>query len=84
MPDGRSYLWVARTVTRRYGGFGTPAKTFAIGLGCDLHHANRLVYADGLDLANPGALTPIGPGCKVCDRVGCPQRAFPAIGAPSK
>lgn len=82
MPDGRSYLWVARTVTRRYGGYGTPAKTFAIGLGCDLHHANRLVYADGLDLANPGALTPIGPGCKVCDRTGCPQRAFPAIGAP--
>nr|WP_199040932.1 short-chain fatty acyl-CoA regulator family protein [Glycomyces salinus] len=82
MPDGRAYLWVARTVTRRYGGFGAPAKTFAIGLGCDLHHASRLVYADGLDLANPGALTPIGPGCKVCDRTGCPQRAFPAIGAP--
>ncbi|HEU5129969.1 MAG TPA: short-chain fatty acyl-CoA regulator family protein [Glycomyces sp.] len=82
MPDGRSYLWVARTVTRRYGGFGTPAKTFAIGLGCDLHHAHRLVYADGLDLANPAKLTPIGPGCKVCDRTGCPQRAFPAIGRP--
>lgn len=82
MPDGRSYLWVARTVTRRYGGYGTPAKTFAIGLGCDLHHAHRLVYADGLDLANPAALTPIGPGCKVCDRTGCPQRAFPAIGRP--
>ncbi|MDN3241749.1 short-chain fatty acyl-CoA regulator family protein [Glycomyces tritici] len=82
MPDGRSYLWVARTVTRRYGGFGTPAKTFAIGLGCDLHHAHRLVYADGLDLASPAALTPIGPGCKVCDRSGCPQRAFPAIGRP--
>ncbi|WP_408612642.1 short-chain fatty acyl-CoA regulator family protein [Glycomyces luteolus] len=82
MPDGRAYLWVARTVTRRYGGYGTPAKTFAIGLGCDLHYAHRLVYADGLDLASPAALTPIGPGCKVCDRSGCPQRAFPAIGRP--
>ncbi len=82
MPDGRAYLWVARTVARRHGGFGTPAKTFAIGLGCDLHHAHRLVYADGLDLANPAKLTPIGPGCKVCDRTGCPQRAFPAIGRP--
>jgi predicted transcriptional regulator/transcriptional regulator with XRE-family HTH domain len=82
MPDGRAYLWVARTVTRRYGGYGTPAKTFAIGLGCDLHHAHRLVYGDGLDLASPAALTPIGPGCKVCDRSGCPQRAFPAIGRP--
>lgn len=82
MPDGRSYLWVARTVSRRTGGYGTPAKTFAIGLGCDLRHAHRLVYADGLDLTNPAALTPIGPGCRVCDREACPQRAFPAIGKP--
>lgn len=82
MPDGRSYLWIARTVSARNGGFGTPAKTFAIGLGCDLHHAHRLVYSDGLDLTNPAAPTPIGPGCKVCDRSNCPQRAFPAIGKP--
>lgn len=34
MPDGRTYLWVARTVTRSRGGHGAPAKTFAIGLGC--------------------------------------------------
>ena len=82
MPDGRSYLWIARTVARRGAGYGTPAKTFAIGLGCDLRHARRLVYSDGLDLASPSALVPIGPGCKVCDRESCPQRAFPAIGKP--
>lgn len=80
MPDGRSYLWVAKTVTRRYGGYGTLAKTFAVGLGCDLRHSHRLVYSQGLDLASPSALVPIGPGCKVCDRDTCPQRAFPAIG----
>ena len=82
MPDGRSYLWIARTVSRRYGGYGTLAKTFAIGLGCDLRHAHRLVYSHGLDLGSPSALIPIGPGCKVCDRDTCPQRAFPAIGKP--
>ena len=82
MPDGRSYLWIARTVSRRNGGYATPSKTFSIGLGCDLRHAHRLVYSDGLDLANPALLTPIGPGCKVCDRENCPQRAFPAIGKP--
>lgn len=80
MPDGRAYLWVARTVSHRTGGYGTPVQTFAIGLGCDLRHASRLVYADGLDLGNPAARTPIGPGCKVCDRPACPQRAFPAVG----
>ena len=82
MPDGRSYLWIARTVSRRYGGYTALAKTFAIGLGCDLRHAHRLVYSHGLDLARPSALVPIGPGCKVCDRDSCPQRAFPAIGQP--
>jgi hypothetical protein len=82
MPDGRSYLWTARTVSRRYGGYGTLPKTFAIGLGCDLRHAQRLVYSHGLDLTSPSALVPIGPGCKVCDRDSCPQRAFPAIGKP--
>jgi XRE family transcriptional regulator, fatty acid utilization regulator len=82
MPDGRAYLWIARTVTRHAGGFHDPGKTFAIGLGCDIRHASRLVYADDLDLDSPSALTPIGPGCKLCDRPACPQRAFPAIGKP--
>ena len=82
MPDGRSYLWIARTVSRHAGGFHDPGKTFAIGLGCDIRHAPRLVYADDLDLDSPAALTPIGPGCKLCDRPACPQRAFPAIGKP--
>jgi hypothetical protein len=82
MPDGRSYMWIARTVSRSNGGYGTPSKTFSIGLGCDLHHAHRLVYSDGLDLSTSASLTPIGPGCKVCDRENCPQRAFPAIGKP--
>jgi XRE family transcriptional regulator, fatty acid utilization regulator len=82
MPDGRRYLWIARTVAHRTGGYHAPGKTFAIGLGCDLRHADHLVYADGLDLTNPAAFTPIGPGCKLCDRPACPQRAFPAVGRP--
>jgi len=80
MPDERTYLWIARAITHRTGGYGTPARTFAIGLGCDLQHATRLVYAKSLNLQDPEAATPIGPGCKVCDRRDCSQRAFPAIG----
>jgi predicted transcriptional regulator len=80
MPDGRIYLWVARSVTHRRGGYGTPARTFSIGLGCDLRHASRLVYAKGLNLNDLDAATPIGVGCKVCDRTDCGQRAFPALG----
>ncbi|MFF0817299.1 acetate metabolism transcriptional regulator RamB [Rhodococcus sp. NPDC003318] len=80
MPDGRSYLWVARTVERRATRYGQPGKTFAIGLGCELRHAHRTVYADGLDLDNQAAATPIGSGCRVCERINCPQRAFPPLG----
>jgi len=80
MPDGRTYLWIARSIVRPTGGYGSPERAFAIGLGCDVRHASRLVYAKGLALADPEAATPIGAGCKVCDRQGCPQRAFPALG----
>ncbi len=83
MPDGRDYMWVARTVERRPSRYGQPGKTFAIGLGCELRHAHRLVYSEGLDLSggpNATTATPIGAGCRVCERDNCPQRAFPALG----
>lgn len=83
MPDGRSYMWVARTVERRARRYGQPGKTFAIGLGCEVRHAGRLVYSRGLDLSVDSVrslATPIGAGCRVCERDNCPQRAFPALG----
>jgi predicted transcriptional regulator/plasmid maintenance system antidote protein VapI len=80
MPDGQRYLWTARAVTRHRGGWGEPGKTFAIGLGCEVRHASRLVYSDGLDLGNAGADTPIGMGCRLCERLDCPQRAVPPLG----
>ena len=80
LPDGKSYFWIARTIQRNIGGYGSPGKMFSVGLGCELRHARRLVYSTGLDLDDRAAATPIGMGCKVCDRPACPQRAFPTIG----
>jgi predicted transcriptional regulator/plasmid maintenance system antidote protein VapI len=80
MPDNRTTLWIARTVTHRRGGYGAPYRTFAVALGCDVRYASRLVYSKGLALDDAEAATPIGAGCKVCDREACPQRAFPAVG----
>lgn len=80
MPDGQRYLWIARTVIRHHGGYGRPGKVFAIGLGCEVRHAGRLVYSTGMDLRQVDAATPIGPGCKTCERMTCPQRAAPPIG----
>ena len=82
MPDGREYFWVARTVERRAARFGQPGKTFAIGLGCELRHAGRVIYSDGLEIGPQARVTPIGSGCRTCERVQCPQRAFPPLGVP--
>ncbi|MFD8735221.1 short-chain fatty acyl-CoA regulator family protein [Streptomyces sp. NPDC059618] len=82
MPDGQRYLWTARAVTRHRGGWGEPGRTYAIGLGCEIRHAHRLVYSDGLDLTNASAATPIGMGCRVCERLDCSQRAAPPLGRP--
>jgi XRE family transcriptional regulator, fatty acid utilization regulator len=82
MPDGRSYFWIARTTTSTPSSFLGPKKSFAIGLGCDLAHADKLVYSTGIDLTDPAAAVAIGAGCRICDRPACPQRAFPYVARP--
>jgi XRE family transcriptional regulator, fatty acid utilization regulator len=79
MPDGRRYFWLARQVSSGAPGYGQPRKTFALALGCDLRHAEQLVYSRGWDLASLDNAVPIGPGCLTCERQDCPQRAFPAL-----
>lgn len=80
MPDGRSYFWIATTTPPEGRGFLGQHKSFAIGLGCDLVHAEKLVYSTGVALHDPTTAVPIGAGCKICDREACPQRAFPYLG----
>ena len=80
MPDGTRFFGIARTTRRGGGGWQARRKLFAIGLGCELSHARELVYADGLDVDAPRGVVPIGPGCRVCPRTDCVQRAFPPAG----
>ena len=82
MPDGRTYFWIARTTATESSGYLGPHKSFAIGLGCDVDHAEKLIYSVGIDLADAEAIVPIGAGCKICDRPACSQRAFPYLGHP--
>ncbi len=51
-----------------------------VGLGCDLAHADKLVYSTGVVLDDPITAVPIGAGCKICNRADCAQRAFPYLG----
>ncbi len=64
------------------GRYGVPPRRFAVGLGCEVAHAHRLVYARGMDLEDPATDVPIGLNCRLCERENCPQRAFPPMGRP--
>jgi XRE family transcriptional regulator, fatty acid utilization regulator len=78
-PDGQIFFTVSRTVDRSVRLDPRESSQLAIGLGCDVKYAPRIVYADGQDLAKP-CVTPIGPACTICPRVRCPQRAAAPAG----
>lgn len=84
MPDGKSYFCLARTVSKDTGGYNAPHAVQAIGIGCQASYARELVYADGIDLENLNAAVPVGVTCRLCERLDCPQRAFPSLQHPLK
>ena len=56
-----------------------PEQQLAIGIGCKLEYARKLIYADGFDLTDTSAITPIGVNCRLCMRMECNQRANPSL-----
>lgn len=78
-PDGARFFTISRAVERPVRLDARENSQLAIGLGCDVKHAAKLVYADGLNLAEP-LVMPIGPACAICPRVRCPQRAAAPAG----
>ena len=83
MPDadgapGAVYLCIARTVDRTGGGFHDENVIHAVGLGCLVEHAHRLVYAAKVNL-DPAHAVPVGSTCRLCPRDACAQRAMPHV-----
>jgi hypothetical protein len=78
MPDGTAYFCVARTIRKSFG-YATGDALMAVGIGCPVSDARKLVYADGYDLDNLDAAVPIGTTCRLCERLDCEQRAFPPL-----
>lgn len=78
LTDGSRWFSIARNVRGTVTAFGAIEPRFAIGLGCEIKYANRLVYAKRLDL-NATEATPIGVSCRLCERPACPQRAAPPV-----
>ncbi|HEY0235772.1 MAG TPA: short-chain fatty acyl-CoA regulator family protein [Afipia sp.] len=78
LPDGSRYFSLAQMVRRPAAPWPHPQPRFAIGLGCDIRHAAKLVYASGMDLDKAQG-TPIGVNCRLCERENCSQRAEPPL-----
>ncbi|MGB5557305.1 MAG: short-chain fatty acyl-CoA regulator family protein [Paracoccaceae bacterium] len=78
-PDGVRYICLARDVSKPGGSFHAPVRRYAIGLGCEVQHANRLVYAADMDVTRPKAFEPIGISCRICERKTCHQRSVPPL-----
>jgi predicted transcriptional regulator/transcriptional regulator with XRE-family HTH domain len=76
MPDGVRYLCIGRSIVKRSGTYLVPNRHYAIGIGCELAHADKLVYSQGLSFEKP---VPIGVSCRICERAHCHQRAFPPL-----
>ncbi len=70
-PNGARYLMIAQAVTKQPASFHEAPFLQSVMLICDLRHAYRTVYADGLDLSSTQAATPVGPRCRVCPRSDC-------------
>ena len=78
MPDGVRYLCVGRSIVKRSGNYLRPNRQYAIGIGCEIAHAAKVVYSEGLQL--DGQAVPVGVSCRICERPDCHQRAFPPLG----
>ncbi|MBL3570888.1 Cro/Cl family transcriptional regulator [Rhodovulum sulfidophilum] len=78
-PDGLRYVSLARDVSKPGGAWRAPVRRYAISLGCEVRHADQLVYADDLDTGNSAAYEPIGISCRICERRDCHQRAVPPL-----
>ncbi len=82
-PGGSRFLMISRTVTKRPAAFHAQSVMFAIMLACDSLHADRTVYAEGLDFDAPNTAVEVGSNCRLCNRPHCQQRQEPAISADS-
>ena len=78
-PDGQRFFTISRTIERPIRPDLRDDALLAVGLGCDVKHAHRIAYADGLDLVDTQA-TPVGPACAICPRLQCAYRATPPAG----
>lgn len=80
MPDGAAFLTLARTLEGPQGAFAERPRRTAILIGCDIGFKDETVYAAALPVDERA--TPVGPACRLCERVGCLARIEPPVTRP--
>lgn len=73
-PNGQRFLLIAKSVPKRVATWQEQPLTFSVMLACEIHQAERTVYAAGLNLNDPRILVPVGPSCPLCVREDCAYR----------
>ncbi|PHS76155.1 MAG: XRE family transcriptional regulator [Rhodospirillaceae bacterium] len=79
MEDKTTFISMSRTVTGIGNGYHMSAQQLAIGIGCKIDYASKLVYGDNLNLEHASTTVPIGVNCRLCLRNDCNQRANPPM-----
>ena len=75
LPDGERFFTISRTTDRPVYSMDTQDRRLAISLGCEIRHANKLIYAGSGALPADTAFSRIGINCHLCSRLNCAQRA---------
>lgn len=78
-PNGDRFFLLARATRPMASAHGQTRPTFTLMLACEIVHADRIVYSDGLDLGTSGFAEPVGSTCVLCPRQGCAHRQEASI-----
>ena len=75
LPDGEQFFTLSRTTERPVYSHDTQDRRLIITLGCEIRHADRLIYSSTLANSMNRTFSPIGINCHLCQRKACSQRA---------
>jgi predicted transcriptional regulator len=73
-PAGERFFFLARTVEKASPAYPMPRRIMSLMLACEALHADRTVYAGGLDLSSHAPAVPVGSNCRLCTRGACAYR----------
>lgn len=73
-PDGSRYLFIAKSSSKRAAAYAQAPFFTSVMLACDILHADKTIYGEGLALNNAALDVPVGPTCHMCIRRDCEVR----------